>query len=174
MDQCRLLLASRRTLVLFGAYSIGKERVYLQVGRELGVRIFVERARWRVLECLGLPPEDTAMLTTQPGLTRFRVVPMGHLRLDRLRALLKAEAATYDSVVAFRPTGWCNSRSSGPAGRACRSGNVRIQEVPYSEHSAFNELVASVRDLRPAKIIPTVNGGTPSKVERMVRLLREL
>ena len=30
--QCRLLQASSRTLILFGAYSIGKERVYLQVG----------------------------------------------------------------------------------------------------------------------------------------------
>ena len=32
---CRLLLESRRTLVLFGSYTIGKERVYLQVAREL-------------------------------------------------------------------------------------------------------------------------------------------
>ena len=35
--QCRLLQTSPRTLVLFGTYSIGKERVYLQVdGRMMG------------------------------------------------------------------------------------------------------------------------------------------
>ncbi|KAL1524448.1 hypothetical protein AB1Y20_019343 [Prymnesium parvum] len=62
---CKLLLPANRTLVLFGAYSIGKERVYLQVARELGVHIYVDRARWRTLECIGLDPMDIPWLTTQ-------------------------------------------------------------------------------------------------------------
>ena len=170
-DWCRLLQASPRTLVLFGAYSIGKERVYLQVGRELGVQIYVDRARWRMLECLSLPPDDTAMLTTESGSTRFRVVSMAHLRLDKLRELLKAEGGRYDALVAFRPSGWCLPRSGrGGAGKVIRSGDVRLHEVPYSEHSSFTELVSCVRDMRPRSVVPTVCGSAAKSRAILERL----
>ena len=124
-----------------------------------------------MLECLGLPPADSAMLTTHADATRWRVVPMGHLRLDRLRALLKAESARFDSIVAFRPSGWCLPKNGNPAGRSVRSGDVRLHEVPYSEHSSSTELVACVRDLRPQRIVPTVNCGSAGKVQAMIHVL---
>ena len=43
----------------------------------------------QVLDCLGLPPEDLACLTADASATRWRVVPMVALRLDRARALLQ-------------------------------------------------------------------------------------
>ena len=52
LDACRLLLSSPRTLVLFGSYSIGKERVYLHVARELNITLHVDSAKRRVLDCL--------------------------------------------------------------------------------------------------------------------------
>jgi DNA cross-link repair 1A protein len=45
VDRCKLLLDAPRTLILFGSYSIGKERVFLEVGKQCGVRIGVERAK---------------------------------------------------------------------------------------------------------------------------------
>ena len=42
-----------------------------------------------MLDCLGLPPEDLACLTADASATRWRVVPMVALRLDRARALLQ-------------------------------------------------------------------------------------
>lgn len=168
VDTCRLLLPCARTLVLFGSYSIGKERVYLEVGRQLGVTLQVERPKMRLLECMPLDASDRARLTCERS-TRWRVVPMGHLRAPKLRQLLSAQRETFDAVVAFRPTGWAFGKgggggggggSSNPAGRTVRlGGNVTIVEVPYSEHSSFDELCQCVRDLQPKKIVATVDGG---------------
>jgi DNA cross-link repair 1A protein len=160
VETCRLLLPAQRTLVLFGSYSIGKERVFLEVGRELGVRIGVERSKARLLECMQLPQEDLAVLTASLASTRWRVVTMGHLRAPKLRSILAACRGQFDSVVAFRPSGWCFGRGGGAAGRTVRLGNsVTIVEVPYSEHSSFDEIVACVRDLAPRKVVATVDGG---------------
>ena len=131
-------------------------RVFMQVARELNVPIHVERAKMRLMECMQLSEEDskhlhTLSLAENSSPQRWRVVPMGHLRAPKLRALLASNRAHFDAIVAFRPSGWCfNGASGGAAGRAVRLGsNVTIHEVPYSEHSSFDELVDEmvVKDL---------------------------
>lgn len=163
VDRCKLLLDAPRTLILFGSYSIGKERVFLEVGKQCGVRIGVERAKERLLECCALAPEYAAVLTSDVASTRWRVVPMCHLKADRLKALLRASGGRFTGCVAFRPTGWCFGRggaSAGAAGRTVRlSQDVTICEVAYSEHSSFDELRDCVQTLRPRRIVSTVDGG---------------
>lgn len=41
----------------------GKERVFLEVARELNTKVYVGAARRKVLACLDLPAEDMARLT---------------------------------------------------------------------------------------------------------------
>lgn len=164
VDRCRLLLDAPRTLVLFGSYSIGKERVFLEVGRQCGVHIHVERQKARLIECMQLPPEDARLLTSDVNATRWRVVPMAHLKAQRLRELLRSSGGRFTGCVAFRPTGWAYGRGSGTsggaAGRLIRlSEGVSIVEVPYSEHSSFEELRSCVQSLRPRRIVSTVGGG---------------
>jgi DNA cross-link repair 1A protein len=55
-----------RTLMLFGAYTIGKERIYLSVAEKLGLKVFVDSRRYRILKALEWPSESIAMLTTRP------------------------------------------------------------------------------------------------------------
>jgi DNA cross-link repair 1A protein len=186
VDTCRLLQPSSRTLVLFGSYAIGKERVFLQVARELNVPIHVERTKMRLLECMQLPCDDKARLFSlgpdgrEEGAgafggvpARWRVVPMAHLRAPKLRALLAASRASFDAIVAFRPTGWCFGGSSSAAGRTVKLGkDLSIVEVPYSEHSSFDELRMCVRDLRPQRIVATVNGGPHGQSHPGMQLLR--
>ena len=140
-----------------------RQRVYLEVGKQCGVKIHVDRPRARLLECMQLPAEDAAVLTSELTATRWRVVPMGHLRAPKLRELMVASGGRYTGCVAFRPTGWSFGRagaSAGPAGRTVRlSGGLTLIEVPYSEHSSYAELQACVRALRPRKIVATVGGG---------------
>ena len=124
----------------------------------------VERSKFALIQCMQLHPSDLALLSSDPACpSRWRVVPMGHLRANKLRELLAANKHRFDAVVAFRPTGWAFGRggaSAGAAGRTIRlGGSVSIVEVPYSEHSSFEELRQCVSDLRPRKIVATVGGG---------------
>jgi DNA cross-link repair 1A protein len=73
-----------RLLVLFGAYSIGKERLYLAVAARLGLQVRVDANRLRTLQCLGWPPEEMARLTTNPLATPLWVVPLGHVTFEGL------------------------------------------------------------------------------------------
>ena len=160
VTQCTLLLDTPRTLVVFGSYTIGKERVFLEVARQCGVRIRVDRAKLRLLECMQLPADDMARLTSEETATRFHVVPMAQLRAPALKELLRRSNGRYTSCVAFRPTGWAYGRgASSASGRSVRLGDVRIVDVPYSEHSSCEELRECVRALRPARVVSTVGGG---------------
>ena len=92
--------------------------------------------------------------------------------MDKLRAMLRDKAtARFDALVAFRPTGWCTARSASPVGRVVSCGNVRVHEVPYSEHSSFDELRACLRDLKPLKVIPTVNANSKEKARELLQVL---
>ena len=56
---------------------------------------------------------------------------------------------------------WVSVKSNGPA---------HIIEVPYSEHSSFDELREFVRWLRPVAVVPTV-GGSALATPAMLRML---
>lgn len=162
VEECRVLAQCRKTLVLFGAYSIGKERVFVAAAEACNQRLHVSRERLETLSCLNFPPEVVARFTSDPTAARWAVVPMNHLRFDRMRERLRESRGRFTSCVAFKPTGWTAGRM-GKAGsnllKVSRSGALTINEVAYSEHSSFEELRGCVRDLRPEKTIFTVGGG---------------
>uniref|UniRef100_A0A6N2MQQ8 DNA repair metallo-beta-lactamase domain-containing protein n=1 Tax=Salix viminalis TaxID=40686 RepID=A0A6N2MQQ8_SALVM len=152
-----------KTLVVVGAYSIGKESVYLAISKALGVKIYANNSRRRTLKSFGWPDLSTN-LCTQATDTCLHVLPISSLRYETLKDYLKNHANQYAAVLAFRPTGWTYSEGLGreldlikPSTR----GNITIYGVPYSEHSSFTELREFVEFLKPDKIIPTVNVGNP-------------
>lgn len=108
---------ARRTLLLFGAYSIGKERAFLAAAQALNVRVHVPRARLRVYEAALDGLVDVARtFTTDESATRLRVVPMAHVSFAKLRPLVGG-SSRWASVVAFRPTGWAHAPAAGRGGR---------------------------------------------------------
>ena len=145
------------------------------MGKQCNVKMAVERPKQRLLECCALSAEDAGVLTTDAAATRWRVVPMCHLKADRLKALLRASEGRYTGVFAFRPTGWCFGRgqSTSAAGRTVKLGEgVTICEVAYSEHSSYDELRQCVQTLRPRKIVSTVGGGPNGDTHAGVPTLR--
>ncbi|XP_031288222.1 DNA cross-link repair protein SNM1 [Pistacia vera] len=164
-----------KTLVVVGAYSIGKECVFLAISKALGVKIYANASRRRVLQSFDWH-ELSGSLCTQGNDTLLHVLPISALRFETLKDYLKSYTNQYAAVLAFRPTGWTYSESMGnqlsfikPSSR----GNITIYGVPYSEHSSFTELREFVQFLRPDKIIPTVNVWNAANRDKMQSYFRE-
>lgn len=169
-----------RTLHLFGAYTIGKERMYMSIAEHFGMKVFVDSARYRILSALEWPNERMNLLTTNKEETCIWVVPLGHINFKRLfsedyltKANTKPFVPAYTHICGYRPTGW--SLSSKPsAGHVStrKSGNFLVHSIPYSEHSSFPELVDCLECLKPARIVPTV--AASKSQEQIAKLLKGL
>ena len=171
LERCKKSNPPKKTLHLFGAYTIGKEKIYLSVAERYGLKVYVDKSRYKILSTLNLPEAYTKLLTTNREESDMWVVPMGHLNMKKMPeyfsiANSKPFAPAYDRIVGYRPTGWSLSRSGIISSRS--SGKVTIHSVPYSEHSSFPELVDCLECLKPAKIIPTVSA---SKSNEQIKLL---
>lgn len=95
-----------RTLFLFGTYTIGKERVFLEAAKTLRRPVCVSEDKMEILRRLDLSEEDRALLTTDERSTNLHAAPMWRLGRDAVRALLKQSAGRFTKAVVFRPTGW--------------------------------------------------------------------
>ena len=152
--------ASNKTLFLFGAYTIGKERIYLSVAEHFKMKVYVDKRRYRILSSLDWPKERMGMFTTDRSETCLWVVPLGSVNYGQMQEYLdesnktKAFTAPYRRVVGFKPTGWTykpKSRdkrqrmlpgaSPPKAGTnlivSTTNGKFSVHGVPYSEHSSF-------------------------------------
>jgi DNA repair metallo-beta-lactamase len=115
---------NKDSLILVGAYTIGKEPVYFSLGRAMKEKVCVDKSRLTTLSLMGFPKEDMAMLTTDKTSTRIHVVPLGFLTMKHLVQQLQKrlekskngpsstkkkdeeKELQYSSIIAVRPTGW--------------------------------------------------------------------
>ncbi|KAK6928616.1 DNA repair metallo-beta-lactamase [Dillenia turbinata] len=164
-----------KTLVVVGAYSIGKECVYLAISKALRVKIFANASRRRVLQSFEWPALSEGLCSNGKD-TPLHILPISSLHFENLKRYLKNYLDLYTSVLAFRPTGWTFSQTSGNSLELVKPtsrGNITIYGVPYSEHSSFTELQEFVKFLRSDKIIPTVNVGSAAIRDKMQSYFRE-
>lgn len=179
------------TLLLFGSYTIGKEKIFMSAAEALNMRIYVEPRKLRILSALNFTKDQMSVFTTTKSEAQIWIVPMGHCSFQHLDAYLtdanassKGLGSGYTRVVAFRPTGW--THNGGPPKKrgastntsalitTRRSGNKTIHGVPYSEHSSFSELVDCLLCLKPKRIIPTVSvSSSEAQIERLLRAAHE-
>lgn len=163
-----------KTLFLIGSYTIGKERLFLEVARVLHKKIYVSTAKLRLLECLELPPEDMRWFTLNELESHIHVVPMWSIAsFKRLKQLSYQYAERFSLIVAFTPTGWTfgKGKKSAGAGRRWQQGTIIRYEVPYSEHCSFEELKEFVKFISPVNIIPSVNNEGEVSTKGMTTLL---
>jgi DNA cross-link repair 1A protein len=162
-----------KTLFLIGSYTIGKERLFVEVGRMLKKKIYVGAAKLGVLRCLEMPEEDMHWLTANEAESHIHVVPMWTLAcFKRLKHISNQYTGLYDLIVAFSPTGWTFGKGQKRTpGRRWQQGSVIRYEVPYSEHCSFGELREFVRFISPEHIIPSVNNDGPQNADAMRALL---
>ncbi|XP_004501410.1 uncharacterized protein [Cicer arietinum] len=162
-----------RTLFLIGSYTIGKERLFLEVARSLRKKVYVTAAKYRILKCLEFTEEDMQWFTLNEHESNIHVAPMWTLAsFKRLKYLSSQYASRYSLMVAFSPTGWTFGKGKKKSpGRRWQQGTIIRYEVPYSEHCSFTELKELVNILSPNNIIPSVNNDGPESAAAMVSLM---
>ncbi|GAA0173225.1 DNA metabolism protein [Lithospermum erythrorhizon] len=164
-----------KTLIIVGAYSIGKECVYLEISKALGVKIHATASRRRILQSYGWP-QISDNLCTNGRETPLHILPISSLKDEHLQSYLLSFKSQFSTVLAFRPTGWTFSETIGhnlDLIKPRTNGSITIYGVPYSEHSSFDELQEFVKFLRPEKIIPTVNVGSAVNRDKMQSYFRQ-
>ncbi|XP_072042266.1 LOW QUALITY PROTEIN: uncharacterized protein [Amphiura filiformis] len=149
-----------KTLIVCGTYTIGKEKVFMAIAKALDCMVCVLRDKKNILDCLE-DKDINAKITLNPHQSRLHVVTMATISHQKLKDYLKKYSGKYDSIVAFKPTGWTHSerRTSLSDIKPSKNGVSTIYGIPYSEHSSFTELQRFVKFTRPDKILPTVNNG---------------
>jgi DNA cross-link repair 1A protein len=165
-------LNARKTLFCFGAYGIGKEKVYMAAAEALGCKVHVDKARKRTMMCYDWTPTQLACLTVDPAEAPIWVVTMGQLSFNALKNILQeASKHGYSRVVAFRPTGWSFGETSTISKKV--KGDAVLYSAPYSEHSSFSELIDFVELFKPFRIVPTVGAHSKDGVKSQLDLIRK-
>ena len=152
-------------LVLLGAYTIGKEKVLLEVAKACKLPIFVEPEKLEILRQLGLSSAELALFVTEPTATPLHVCRMGTVgeiwpyfqpRFDRIRRYIQERSLPFTSALGVLPTGWADSSNWNRKNSVQTNEEVTVMTVPYSEHSNMEELKTFVGWLRPTRLVPTV------------------
>ncbi|KAL3657275.1 hypothetical protein V7S43_017783 [Phytophthora oleae] len=170
-------LNQEKVLFLFGSYTIGKERLFMEVARKFQIKVCVSKTKLKIIETFGWPAEEMRLLTTEPAATNLHVVRMQDLQMDNLTVLLGKHRLRFRRIVAFRPTGWTFSGKNPRSISTCctdPSGKIHVYGIPYSEHSSFAELCDFVQVVNPHSIIPTVNCSSKRKATNQVSSLRQV
>ncbi|PKA47063.1 DNA cross-link repair protein SNM1 [Apostasia shenzhenica] len=162
-----------RTLFLIGTYTIGKEKLFLEVARTLKRKVFIGAEKLHLLRCLGLSEEDMKWFTAIESESCIHVVPMWTIAsFKRMKHISSQYSDRFNLIVAFSPTGWAYGKGKKKTpGRRWQQGTIIRYEVPYSEHCSFTELKDFVRLLSPEEIIPSVNNEGRGSSDAMTALL---
>jgi DNA cross-link repair 1A protein len=167
-----------KVLIVVGTYTIGKERVFINIAKMLKCKIFAPTKKNKILLCQE-DDELKAMITNNPLEAQIHVVSLRDIKSDLMVNYLSQYKSHFTSLIAFKPTGWTYKSTITetkdmklaplshviipPIDRSLKltpyydKHCVKLFGVPYSEHSSFRELASFIASLDIKQIIPTVN-----------------
>ncbi|KAI9501912.1 beta-lactamase-like protein [Coemansia spiralis] len=173
--------AKSRVLFVVGTYSIGKERLFIEIARQIGSKIHANAQKRRIIECISSSSLQS-MLADDMLKAQVHAVPMSQVNMRGMTQhleMLQKKGAPFTRIVAFSPTGWSHAgpyipgpieHEASPDTRPIpklkprgSSSCITIFPVPYSEHSSFAELARFICSLNIKQIIPTVFSGNDTK-----------
>ncbi|KAJ2664743.1 repair protein PSO2 SNM1 [Coemansia sp. RSA 1200] len=116
--------AGRRcTLFVVGTYSIGKERLFIEIARAINARVYVAQKKRTIVDSIA-SPGLSSLITEDMLKAQVHAVPMAKVNMRGMAeylAELRKRGASFSSVVAFSPTGWAHASSSSSSAAATGS-----------------------------------------------------
>ncbi|GFS11471.1 DNA cross-link repair 1A protein [Elysia marginata] len=95
------------TLIVCGAYTIGKERIFQAIAKAIDSKICVMNDKKKVLDCLE-DPDLKSRVTLDWSAGCVHVLPMGKLNQQHLKEH-HSRHHQFENILAFQPTGWTHS-----------------------------------------------------------------
>ncbi|ELP94908.1 DNA repair metallo-beta-lactamase, partial [Entamoeba invadens IP1] len=135
-----------KTLYVVGTYLIGKEIFVEEIARQTGKKICVNEQKMVTIQ---LSQRDLSLYTLEKTDLEMRNSGI-EVSLSGLNVELDQIKDKFQRIVLFTPTGWAKKLVSKG------SFDVKEYQLPYSEHSNFNELVDCVKCVKATHIVPTV------------------
>ncbi|KAJ3371592.1 hypothetical protein GGF31_003201 [Allomyces arbusculus] len=103
-----------RLLILVGSYTIGKEKVFLEICKTLRIRFYCDAKKWAILQCLS-DPTLLQWYSPDPRRADVHVVSMGALMPPtKLTTYLDQYKDVFSHCLALRPTGWTFDQAPAP------------------------------------------------------------
>ncbi|KAJ2162887.1 repair protein PSO2 SNM1 [Coemansia sp. RSA 552] len=127
----------RRVLFVVGSYTIGKERLFIEIARRLESKIFVSREKRRMLECIG-SRSLLELVTDSMGEAQVHVVSMSAVNMRGMSEYLQVaqRAGGFSGVVAFSPTGWSHGGRSFPGSRPLPMAWPKVPDMAQTDQAA--------------------------------------
>lgn len=104
-------LCKKKHLICVGSYTIGKEKLVIEIATLLKVKIYCNPTKRKIFECFSTDDfarEIKSMITDDPYSTNLHIV--GMRELQDLERYFKPFANTFRNIVGIRPTGWSYNR----------------------------------------------------------------
>jgi len=164
------------TVVMVGAYTVGKERIFKAIAEDLKSKVWGDKRRVKTWRCLN-DPAILNRVENDRNRAQVQVVMNNLISWPKLLAELDKLGGKWNHVLGVKPTGWAHSKGEDKELslaniKIVTRGHVSILEVPYSEHSSYSELKRFVQYLRIGSerdIIPTVNLRNRENMAHMFR-----
>ncbi|KAJ1901752.1 repair protein PSO2 SNM1 [Kickxella alabastrina] len=114
----------KRNNILFvvGTYTIGKEKLFIEIACQIQSKIFVSKDKRKLLECIA-SPSVLALLTDNMYEAQVHAVSLGMINMRGMAEYLASlqPKSKFTSIVAFSPTGWSHAGPYIPGRREALS-----------------------------------------------------
>ena len=139
---------------IFGIQFIERIKLLMYLAKNYNQKIFVNRTKKRLIDLLEFEDDDNERFTVlRNDAKQFQTLAINNITFKNLNKLLEAddECDQYIGIKLVKPKG------TGTNIRKITKEKITLINVPYSDHSTFEELKQFVIKVKPLKIIPTAN-----------------
>ncbi|ANZ74827.1 BA75_00328T0 [Komagataella pastoris] len=94
-----------KPLICVGTYTIGKERIAIDIAKRLKTKLYAQSSKREILNTFHWEELD-ALLTRTPTEANVHLIPMQYMNLEQLEKYFHSYRNDFSQIIAIRPTGW--------------------------------------------------------------------